>query len=234
MQKYKYIIVENFPIIAGKLKYLVDKFPKYDYKGLALNLSEAIQLIKKHKPHLVFLDIELNGESGFDLIKLIEENNIHVPCVIVNSIKINYAINSFKIDAIDFIDKPFTSEKIEIALEIFEKKYLNKNDTLLLRNKYGEHYIKYEDIYFIEADGTYSNLYTIKNEFHRFSKNLKEISEHLNDNFERIHRGFIINKKFKGLVTKQKVFLEPLKIKDILKPIEKVIKNGINLSENFN
>lgn len=233
MQKYKYIIVEDIPTIADDLQYFVDKFPKYEYKGLALNLTEAINLIKKHKPHLVFLDIELNDESGFDLMTLIEENNLHVPCVIVNSIKKDYAINSFKIDAIDFIDKPYTTDKIQIALKRFEQKYLDQNDTLIIRNKDGEQFIKYDDIYFIEADGTYSNLYTINNETYRFAKNLKEISEFLNHNFERIQRSFIINKRYKGKISNQKLFLKPLKINDIIKPIDTVIKNGISISDNF-
>jgi two-component system LytT family response regulator len=233
MQKYKYIIVEDIPSIAEDLQFFVDKFPKYEFKGFALNLKEAINLIKKHNPHLVFLDIELNDESGFDLIPLIEKNNLHVPCVIVNSIKKDYAINSFKIDAIDFIDKPYTTDKIQTALVRFEKKYLEQNDTLIIRNKDGEHYIKYDDIYFIEASRTYSNVYTINNETYRFAKNLKEISELLNQNFERIQRSFIINKRYKGKISNQKMYLKPLQINNVNKDIDIVMKNGIAISDNF-
>lgn len=233
MQKFKYIIVEDLPHIAEDLQFFVDKFPNYDFRGLALNLTEAIQLIKKQKPQLVFLDIELNQESGFDLIKLIEENKLNVPCIIVNSRIKDYAINSFEIDAIYFIDKPYTTSKIQKALELFEKKYNNKNDTLYIKNSDGEHFIKFGDIYFIEANGTYSNLYTTENQTFRFAKNLKEISQQLNQNFIRIHRGFIINKQYKERIKGQKLFLKPLLIKGIDKAIETVIKNGIAISEKY-
>jgi two-component system LytT family response regulator len=233
MHTYKYIIVENLPDVADILKFFVGKFPKYEFKGLALNLSEAIQLIQKHKPHLVFLDIELNHESGFDLITLVEENNLNVPCVIVNSIIKDYAIKSFDIDAIYFVDKPYTSTKIETALNKFEKKYLEKNDTLTIRNQEGEHFIKYENIYFIEAKGTYSHLYTIKNETYRFSKNLKEMSLLLNTNFARVHRSFIVNKNHVDKIKEQKVYLKPLLLNNMAHDIETVIKKGIMLPENF-
>lgn len=234
MQKYKYIIVEDLPHIAEDLHFFVDKFPSYDYKGLALNLSEAIQLIKKNKPHLVFLDIELNHESGFDLIKLIEQHNLHVPCIIVNSIVKDYAINSFDIDAIYFIDKPYTTTKIEMALTKFEKKYLEKNETLIIRNQDGEQFIKYADMYFIEGKGSGSYIYTVNNEEYKFAnKNLKEMIEMLPSYFTRIQKSYIINNNYRAIGDSQKMYLKKLPINSPLTPIKNAWSLGINLSDKY-
>lgn len=233
MQKYKYVIVEDHPSVADDLKFFVDKFPNYDYKGLALNLSDAIRLIKKQKPHLVFLDIELNQESGFDLITLVEENNINVPCVIVNSRIKDYAIISFKIEAIDFVAKPYTTNSIQTALELFEKRYLEKNDTLIIKNKDGEQYIKFADIYFIEGKGSYSYIYTVNNKEFKFSKDLKYIVELLPSNFKRIQKSYIINNNYKRVGNSQKIYLRELPINAPLTPIKNAWIIGINRSDKY-
>lgn len=234
MQKFKYIIVEDIPPIAEGLQFLVDKFPNYEYKGLALSLDEAINLIKKNKPHLVFLDIELNDESGYDLIPLIEENNLKVPYFIVNSIKKEYAVNSYDIDAVYFIDKPYTTPKIEVALAKFEKKYLEKNDTLIIRNQDGEQFIKYADMYFIEGKGSGSYIYTVNNEEYKFAnKNLKEMLEMLPSYFNRIQKSYIINNNYRAIGDSQKMYLKELPINSPLTPIKNAWSIGINISDKY-
>ncbi|GHB53140.1 LytR/AlgR family response regulator transcription factor [Mongoliitalea lutea] len=227
MRKYKYIIVEDIPNLAEDLRYFIDRLSNYECKGIALCLNEAIQLIQSYKPEVVFLDIELNQESGFDLIPLIEQSELQVPCIIVNSVKKDYAIHSFKIDAIDFIAKPYTMDKVKEALALFEKRYRKANDTLLIRNKDGEHFIKYDDILFIEAQGTYSHLFTTNNEMYRFSKNLKEMEDFLSMDFLRVQRSYIVNRKHIQKTKNQKMYLKSFPINSPLKEIDFVVKNGI-------
>lgn len=230
---YKYIIIEDLPKVAENLKHIVTTYENYYFKGLALNLEQALELITKQKPDLIFLDIELGSESGFNLFPLLKIQKLPIPFTIVTSRVINYAIDSIKIDAIDFVDKPFTVTKIETALKRFEEKYKQNNKQIVLKNRDGKQFIDTDKVYFIQAQGASSCIYTIDNIEYKFSKDLKEILEILPSNFERIHKSYIINNDYKCSLKSQTIHLKKLSLINPLKAITIVWNSGIKVSDKF-
>lgn len=231
--KYKYIIVEDLPNVAENLKFNLSKFENYQCKGLAININQAEELILKYNPELIFLDIELGIESGFELIPRLTKSLQTLPFIIVTSIVTQYAIDSYKIDAIDFINKPYTYQKLKTALEMFELKHFQNNDTLIISNSNGKNFIKLEDIYFIQAHGSYTFIYTIHNQELKFSKDLKEIQEMLPAFFIRIHKSYVVNKTKLKSIKNQTAHLLPLDIENPLDVIKIVLNTGIKISENY-
>lgn len=231
--KYKYIIIEDNTKTAENLKYILSDYPNYVYKGLAMNIKKGLELIATKQPDIMFLDIKLGTEIGFDIIKLLLESKSKIPFVIVNSTEKEYAIQSFKIDAIDFIDKPYTFSKVETALLRFEKKYAENNKIIELSNAKGKHYINKDDIYFLEAKGAYTYIYTITNLEYKFSKDLKQFIDLLPSNFVRVQKSYIININHQNIVKNQILHLKNYQIKNPLEPIKYVVNNGIKTSTKF-
>ncbi len=97
--------------LLGKL--LLENFPELVITGQAPNVHEAIEGIKQFEPGLVFLDIEMNGETGFDLLRKINNRNFEVIFVTAHN---DYALKAFRFNAIDYLLKPIVLDELKEAV----------------------------------------------------------------------------------------------------------------------
>jgi two-component system LytT family response regulator len=113
MTNLKAIVVDEERLARVNLRRLLQHFPEIEIAGEACSCESALELIKLHNPKLVFLDIELRGESGFDLLESID-NSINV--IFVTAYE-KSAICTFKGSNFDYLTKPVNPERLGEAIE---------------------------------------------------------------------------------------------------------------------
>ncbi len=185
---------------------LIDKNIKV--QGVAENVIDAIELINKIKPDVIFLDIHLKKGTGFDVLEGIEDYNGQV---VFTTAYENYAIKAFKFSAFDYILKPINPTELKETLLELKKAATKKNEfkkmlevykqntdkdkepQIVLKTLNNQYIINIKDIIRCESDGAYTKFH-LKNKTYLTSKNLKHYTEILSEyNFIRTHQSHLVN-----------------------------------------
>ena len=200
MTNLKAIIVDDERLARVNLRKLLEPYPEIEIVGEASSCQSTVEMINMFNPQLIFLDIQLSGETGFDLLEMID-NTIKIIFVTAYD---EYAIRAFEVNAIDYLLKPVNPERLKAAIDkviIKEKEQKREprnyeySDSIYVRlNNYASRFIKISSITFIEPIGNYSKIATIEGKHCLVLKTLKQWQEELPDNnFVRIHRSSIVN-----------------------------------------
>ena len=200
MTNLKAIIVDDERLARVNLRKLLVPHPEIEIVGEASSCKAAIELINMFNPQLIFLDIQLSGETGFDLLEMIDNS---IKTIFVTAYD-EFAIRAFEVNAIDYLLKPVNPDRLKSAIErVITKEKVQKNvpksyeysDSIYVRlNNYASRFIKISSITFIEPVGNYSKIVTIEGKHCLVLKTLKQWQEELPDNnFVRIHRSSIVN-----------------------------------------
>ncbi|MCR9066427.1 MAG: response regulator [Cytophagales bacterium] len=112
------LIVDDERLARNELKRLLEEFPRIDIIGEAANAEEAIPMIEEMKPDLLFLDIQMPGKNGFELLEALEDT---VPEVIFTTAYDEYALKAFEFNALDYIMKPIDSARLAEAIQRIEE-----------------------------------------------------------------------------------------------------------------
>lgn len=184
-----------------------------DFEVLAktTNPHEAIGLILHHQPDIVFLDIEMPGLTGFELLNRLPENSFEV--IFVTAYE-QYAIQAIKNNALDYILKPVAVSEVNEALEKVKKKLTSghsavinykrlihemnssKNDRIRITTQSGFNMIDLNQILYLKANGVYTNIKMQDGNEFIVTRPLLEMLNQLNcKRFCRTHRSFIVNLK---------------------------------------
>ncbi len=196
--KYKTIIVDDERLARKEMRRLLAEFAEIAIVGEAENLSEAIDLIQSEKPQIVFLDIQLSGENGFDLLEKTEQN---FKLIFVTAFDA-YAIRAFEVNALDYLLKPVNPDRLAKAIERLGEENNSKNelrplefdDRIFLEPDGRSLFLKVCDISYITAAGDYSEVFTVEKRKYLIEKSLREWETRLPEkHFLRIHRQTIVN-----------------------------------------
>lgn len=208
---YKTIIVEDEHLSQQGLIKLLEKFPEIEIIDTADNGIEAVEKINDLKPDLIFLDIQMPGMTGFEVLQTIE----YMPIVIFTTAYDEYALKAFETNSIDYLLKPIEDDRLAKAIDKlknmtnssddgdpFEKKInnllvqlQNQQETLSrIHIKIGDEvlFVNLKDAFYFKADNKYTSIFTFNDEY-ILNDTLASLEERLPDNFIRIHRGYIIN-----------------------------------------
>jgi two-component system LytT family response regulator len=179
----------------------------------AQNVGDAVDAIEKYSPHLVFLDIQMGEQTGFDVLKLLPTRNFEVIFVTAHD---QYGIQAVKFAALDYLLKPVDIEELINAVNKVEYKLATQIQTsqldfLLQQLKKPEtnvskialqmqgeiRYVTLSEIIRCEADNTYTHFFLSSNEKILVSKSLKEYADLLRPNgFLRTHQSHLVNPKY--------------------------------------
>ena len=174
------------------------------------SVKEGVEAIKKHKPQLVFLDVQMPPGTGFDVLQATRDIPFEV--IFTTSYE-EYAIHAFKVSAIDYLLNPFSAEQLEIAISKFKEKSLSshnkqhienllqnihpankQNGKIALPSSKGYVFVSSDAIVRCEADNNYTTLYMKDKSKHLVSRTLKEFEELLKPyGFFRVHASHLIN-----------------------------------------
>ncbi|MCT4581172.1 MAG: response regulator [Flavobacteriales bacterium] len=191
-------------------KLLLVNHPEVNVLDQCSDLLSAVASIKKQKPDVVFLDIEMPVHSGFEIVEYFDTIDFEIIFITAYD---KYAIKAFEIAALDYILKPIEVERLaasitklskNVALNTISERLkllsetINSNEVnkLYVFHKGERHILEVSKIIAIEAKHAYCNIYVSgKNEVFMISKNLKHVTQLLDDNtqFYRTHRSWLIN-----------------------------------------
>jgi two-component system LytT family response regulator len=215
MQKIRSIIVDDEPGNVVTLKELLKSYcSQVIIEGVAENPVAAEELILRLEPDLVFLDIEMPYGNAFTLLDKLQPVSFEI--IFITAFN-DYAIRAFKYSALDYLLKPVNIEELIKAVEKsigrIEQKSINTRVASLLTNiksnkeyqldkiglptREGYHFESLDRIMFMEAEGSYTNVYMTENRRETVSRTLNYFDEILpSSTFCRVHHSHIINLKY--------------------------------------
>jgi two-component system, LytTR family, response regulator len=213
---YPCIIVDDEPKARKLLEAIIKEYcPTLTLLEMCEDVPCAVKAIKKHKPKLIFLDIEMPGHSGLELLDFFNEEEVDFSIIFTTAYN-DYALQAFKFSAIDYILKPIQHHQLVEAVERFTKQQSQSQSIQLQQLKSnlnaqvswedkrivvpnGQTYklIKPADIVMIKAEAAYSELHFADGTKILASKNLKHFEELLSEVsfIFRCHKSFIVNIK---------------------------------------
>jgi len=192
------IIVDDNKMARTALKKLIEQVDSLELKEECASPVDAYNYLLKENVDLVFLDVEMPGMTGIELVKNLEKR----PIIILITSKTDYAVEAFELNVADYIIKPVTLSRFMVAVskakELFEIKgqkiELNEKDKeyMFVRSNSVLTKIKIKDITYIQALGDYVNIYTTDSRY-TVHITLKGMEEKLpEDKFYRLHRSYLI------------------------------------------
>ena len=209
----KAVIIEDEPINISNLQQLLKaNCPQINISATAQNAYLGEEIILENKPDLVFLDIQMPGRNGFELLQSLPDYSFEV--IFVTAFD-NYGIQAVKFAAIDYLLKPINIEELKTAVKKVVEKKEKRNQNLqlenliqLLKNNQEEHrialpsaqqikYVNPADIIRCESNNNYTTFYFASGEKSVVSKPIYFYEELLqNYNFIRCHQSHLVNKKY--------------------------------------
>jgi len=198
MKKLKAVIVDDERLARREMRSLLAEFPQIEIAGEADDVATAATLIAKFKADIVFLDIQLSGETGFDLLERIGAN---VRVIFVTAFDA-FAIRAFEVNAVDYLLKPVNPDRLAAAIERLERKAekpksvrpLEIDDRVLVETNGRGFFIQVGQIVRIASAGDYSEMHTTDGRRLLVEKPLREWEERLPaKHFARVHRQSIVN-----------------------------------------
>ncbi len=201
----KTILIDDERLARQELKNLLSAYPEIQIVGEANNAETAIESIKLLKPDVIFLDIQMPGKNGFELLEEISG----VPDVVFVTAYDEYAIRAFEVNALDYLLKPVQSSRLaETVKKILNKDNsdkleskeqtmpLNDNDQVFVKDGEKCWFVKLSDVRLFESEGNYVRIYFDKNR-PLILRSLNNLDERLNNRtFFRASRKHIINLKW--------------------------------------
>lgn len=202
--KIKAVIVEDSRLARNELKELLKLHDDLELVGEAENVDDGVALIESESPDLLFLDINMPEKDGFDLLEMLDE----VPITVFTTAYDEYAIKSFEYNALDYLLKPVSSKRFDMALEKVREKMVAKEEiasnvkvlteTSQIFIKDGEAcwLVKIGDITLFEIVGNYTRVH-FEDKKPLLYKSLNQVEEKLpQDSFFRANRQQIINTNY--------------------------------------
>lgn len=207
----KILIIDNEEELRTGLRRQLEKYcPQATLIAEASGVQTGLQKIQATEPDIVFLDIEMEDGTGFDLLKQLDKPSFQL---IFTTAHNQYAIQAIKFSALDYLLKPIDPAELKISLEkamekinqpglasqlaVMMQQLQNKPATerkIVLNDKQSTYFIKVADILFCEAEGPYTRFYIDGTANILVSKNLKEFEEMLEPlGFLRTHHSYLAN-----------------------------------------
>lgn len=216
----KILTVDDEPLARRIIKRLLKDEPRVRSITEARNGDEALEIIQKVLPDIVYLDIQMPGSNGFEVLEKLRQIKIEpLPVIIFVTAFDEYALKAFEYHALDYLLKPFDRERFKSSFELavkmisaenqanYQQKIVQLLDHLQPKSEYLEwvsvkkgdaiSLFKINEIRWIEAQGNYVLLNLANNISHLLREKMDSLEEKLNpQKFIRIHRSTIINIDF--------------------------------------
>ncbi|HLY40220.1 MAG TPA: LytTR family transcriptional regulator DNA-binding domain-containing protein [Terracidiphilus sp.] len=208
------VIADDEVLARQKLRVLLTAEPDLEIVGEGANGIETTQLVRETHPELLFLDIRMPGMDGFDILEALSvDASESIPKIIFTTAYDSYAIRAFAINAVDYLLKPFTAERLHAAVERAREYLRLVNQTpvptrdqaasakrfisrIVFKSRGRILFLPVSDIRCICAEENYVRLST-EHETHLLRETMGRIEEKLDpETFLRVHRSYMVNLQF--------------------------------------
>ena len=194
------IAIDDEPLALRQIAGYINQTPFLELTGLCESAAQTVKLLENTKIDLMFVDINMPDINGIELVKTLE----NPPKIVFVTAYSEYAIEGFRVDAIDYLLKPIGySDFLKTANKIkswYDSQYRqpeevkSNKDFLFIKSEYKILRINFDEIKYIEAMSEYIRIYLISSKPVMTQLSMKSIEDQLpDDRFMRVHRSFIIN-----------------------------------------
>lgn len=200
----KAIIIDDERLARAELKKLLQEFPEVEIVDEAANADEGISKIESQHPDLIFLDIQMPGKTGFDMLSQLERT----PQVIFTTAYDEFALKAFEVNALDYLLKPVEPKRLADAIqklqlsdhretkpegEHFNNSILTESDQVFVKDGERCWFVKLSEIRLFESVGNYAKVFFGTNK-PLILKSLNALEERLDEKtFFRANRKHIVN-----------------------------------------
>lgn len=196
----KCLAIDDEPLALKQIGFYIKKTPFLELVALCKSALAALEYISSNKTDLIFADINMPDLNGLDFVKSLKEK----PYIVFTTAYSEYAVEGFKVDAIDYLLKPIgyndflrAVNKVKTQIDLKELQsgsIKTTQDHLFVKSEYKLMRIKLSDIKYIESMHEYIRIHLINDKPVMTLVSLKSILEQLpTDRFMRVHRSFIVN-----------------------------------------
>lgn len=195
--KYSYIAIDDSPLALENIKNTMEHFPDYVCVGTAGNVNDALLCILDNPAQLVFLDVEIPGntanDNSFSVIRELRQYLKQLPYFIMVTSYEKYALDAIKNEALDYILKPCDVLEVRKALIKFEQRQREVLATICIKSHGDYRFISLSEIVYLQADNNTTDFYLTSGAKISGYKPLKYYASQLPDYFVRIHNSFMVN-----------------------------------------
>lgn len=201
---HKAVIIDDERLARTELKKLLQDFPEVEVIGEASNAAEGLEKIESLSPDLIFLDIQMPGKTGFDMLTELER----APHVIFTTAYDEYALKAFEVNALDYLMKPVEPKRLADALQKMQQAEekemaatmaginrgtLTENDQVFVKDGERCWFVKLAEVRLFESVGNYAKVFFGANK-PLILKSLNALEERLDEKvFFRANRKHIVN-----------------------------------------
>ncbi len=207
----KCILVDDEILNLKNLEIILNEnFPEISILGMFQNVSDAKIFIENNPIDVLFLDISMPIEDGFDLLSYFPKRNFQTIFVTAHE---EYAIKALRVGALDYILKPILISELKTAIEsvktVLQLDKNPKDTTITLNYEGGKSIVSKAEIQYLKGFDNLTMVYMTRNRKVMVSKTLKHFEEILQQDFFRIHKSFLVNLKFASkILSRETLYLE--------------------------
>jgi two-component system response regulator LytT len=204
------ILVDDEKLASEELSYQLKEFPDIEIIATAANGLEAVKLIDDMEPDLVFMDVQMPGLDGMGVIRKLREKNIPLPHFVMATAYDQYAVEAFRLEALDYLLKPFEKDRLAVAVERARKAIAEKSKAapaevpapkpslqrskLLIKSGHRNFIVDAQDVVYATIEDGLITVVAASMEGQSNYRTIEELQSNLDpDMFWRVHRSYLVN-----------------------------------------
>lgn len=226
----KCLVIDDEPLALQQLASYVEKIPYFTLVAQCHGAVEAREIIDRERVDAIFVDINMPDINGMDFVKQLSAP----PIVVFTTAYSEYAVDGYKVDAVDYLLKPFGLDDFKRAAAKVKKRYELENnaaaqqpadddDSIFLKTEHRVIRANIADIRYVEGMSEYLKIYIEGQRPIMMLLSMKKLEERLPSYFMRIHRSYIVNMKKVSEVSKSRVAIDA----DTVLPVGDIYKEAL-------
>lgn len=206
------ILVDDEELARDELAYLLREYPDIEIVGTGANGVEAVELIEELEPDLAFIDVQMPGLDGLGVIRQLKDRPVPLPHFVLATAFDQYAIEAFKLEALDYVLKPIDKDRLAVTVERARRAILEKQKNapepapaaahrpslqrtkLLVRASNRNFIVDAQEVIYATIEDGLISVVTTNMEGQSNYRTIEELQSNLDpDTFWRVHRSFLVN-----------------------------------------
>jgi two-component system response regulator LytT len=204
------VLVDDEKLASEELAYQLREFPDVEVVATAANGLEAVKLIEDLEPDLVFLDVQMPGLDGMGVIRKLREKNIPLPHFVMATAYDQYAVEAFRLEALDYVLKPVDKERLAASVDRARRIIAERAKTalpelpapkpslqrtkILIKNNHRNFIVDAQDVVYATIDDGLITVVATSLEGQSNYRTIEELQSNLDpDMFWRVHRSYLVN-----------------------------------------
>lgn len=210
------LVVDDEQLAREELVYQLKDFPEIEILEVGTNGLEAVQLIESLEPDLVFLDVQMPGLDGLGVIRALREKGVALPYFVFSTAHDEYAVEAFRLEAMDYLLKPVEKERLEVTLQRARREIETRHAAevrapepaapapapkptlqrtkLLVRSNSRNLILDAHEVIYATIDDGLITIVGTHFEGHSNYRTIEELQSNLDPNvFWRVHRSYLVN-----------------------------------------